>query len=47
MAFDRRHINIEDLKCAITIAPVRKYYNVSLFVKISADASYVGLGACL
>ena len=47
MALGRRHINIEELKCAITSGPVLKYYDVSAFVKISEDACSVGLGACL
>ena len=42
MALGRRHINIEELKCAITSGPVLKYYDVSAFVKISEDACSVG-----
>ena len=37
----------EELKCAITSAPVLKYYDVSAPVKVSAGASSVGPGACL
>ena len=47
MELGRRHINIEELKCATTSGPVLKCYDVCAFVKISADACFVGLGACL
>lgn len=36
----------DNLKQAITMAPVLKYYDVLAPVKIWADASSFGLGAC-
>ena len=45
---DKPHFEaVDKLKSLITIAPILKFYNPDLLIKVSADASKDGLGAVI